>query len=77
MIWALSHLMKTTIVRSLKTMSKIFCCKYETIRKFETVYSQDLLLRYSSYHDGKFYVNLSSDESVKGKSFGEIKEFMR
>ena len=56
---------------------KIFCRKYEDIRKFETVYSQDLLLQYSSCHDGKFYVNLSSDESVKEKSFAEIKEFMR
>ena len=56
---------------------KIFCRKYEEIRDFETVYSQDILLRYSSYHDGKFYVNLSSDESVKEKSFAEIKEFMR
>lgn len=56
---------------------KIFCRKYEDIRKFETVYSQDLLLRYSSCHDGKFYVNLSSDEFVKEKSFAEIKEFVR
>ena len=56
---------------------KIFCRKYEDIRKFETVYSQDLLLQYSSCHDGKFYVNLSSNESVKEKSFAEIKEFMR
>ena len=56
---------------------KIFYRKYEEIRDFETVYSQDIPLRYSSYHDGKFYVNLSSDESVKEKSFAEIKEFMR
>lgn len=30
---------------------KIFCRKYEELRNFETVYSQDLLLRYSSYDD--------------------------
>lgn len=56
---------------------KIFCCKYEELRNFETVYSQDLLLRYSSFHDGKFYVNLSSDEAVKEQSFAEMKVFMR
>ena len=56
---------------------RIYCRKYEDIRQFETVYSQDLLLRYSSYHDGKFYVNVSVDEQVKTKSGNEIKEFMR
>ena len=56
---------------------KIFCRKYEELRILETVYSQDLLLRYSSFHDGKFYVNLSSDEAVKEQSFAEMKVFMR
>lgn len=54
----------------------IFCCRYEDIRKFETVYSQDLLLRYSSYYDGRFYVNLSSDETVQNRSLEEIRYFM-
>jgi len=51
---------------------KLFCKQYENLRSFETLYSQDLLLRYSSYHNGKFYVNMSEDESVKKKSFMEF-----
>lgn len=54
----------------------IFCRRYEDIRKFETVYSQDMLLRYSSYRDGKFYVNLSDDATVRNRSFEEIRYFM-
>lgn len=55
---------------------RIFCRRYEDIRKFETVYSQDLLMRYSSFHGGKFYVNISADETVINNSLSEIKEFM-
>ena len=54
---------------------RIFCRKYEDIRRFETVYSQDLLLRYSSFRSGKFYVNVSADESVKNHSLSEIRIF--
>ncbi len=35
---------------------KIFCRKYEDIRRFETLYSQDLFMQYSSYSSGKYYV---------------------
>ena len=56
---------------------RIFCCKYEDIRKFETLYSQDLFMRYSSYRSGKFYVNVSADESVKGKTISEMARLMR
>lgn len=54
----------------------IFCRRYEDIRRFETVYSQDQLLSYSSYRDEKFYVNISEDEVVKRKSLEEIKYFI-
>ena len=54
----------------------IFCRKYEDIRKFETLYSQDLLLKYSSFHDGRFHVNISADRSVKNNSLSEIKKFL-
>lgn len=53
----------------------LFCRRYEDIRKFETVYSQDLLIRYSSFHNGGFYVNLSEEDVVLNNSLGEIKSF--
>ena len=56
---------------------KIFCRRYEDIRKFETVYSQDLFMRYSSWRNGKFYVNVSTDETVRNQSLSEIKMFLR
>lgn len=55
---------------------KIFCRKYEDLRKFETVYSQDHLLRYSSYCNGKFYVNESLDNTVLDKALAEINAFI-
>lgn len=54
----------------------IFCHRYEDMREFETVYSQDKLLSYSSYRDGKFYVNISEDEEVKRRALEEIKYFI-
>lgn len=51
---------------------RIFCKKYEDIRRFETLYSQDLFMKYSSYCNGKFYVNISLDESVKEDTISEI-----
>lgn len=56
---------------------RIFCRKYEDIRRFETLYSQDLFMKYSSYCDGKFYVNISLDESVKKKTISEIAVLIR
>jgi len=51
---------------------KLFCQRYEDLRSFETLYSQDLLLRYSSYRNGRFYVSISKDGFVKKKSFMEF-----
>ena len=56
---------------------KIFCRKYEDIRRFETLYSQDLFMQYSSYRNGKFYVNVSAEESVKEKTISETTRLMR
>ena len=39
--------------------------------------AKQLLLRYSSWRSGKFYVNLSEDESVKNRSLAEMKFFLR
>ena len=55
---------------------KILCQKYEDVRRFETLYSQDLLLEYSSYHNGKFYVKVSTDKFVCDKSLSEIKKYV-
>lgn len=54
---------------------KIFCQRYEDIRSFETVYSQNLFMEYSSYHNGKFYVKVSTDNLILDKSLSEIKKF--
>lgn len=54
----------------------VFCKKYEDIRRFETLYSQDLLFQYSSYRDGKFYVRLSEEPEIKSKSLAEIRLFI-
>ena len=53
----------------------IFCRRYEDIRQFETVCSQDLLFRYAAYCDGRFYVNISEEDAVLNNSLAEIKRF--
>ncbi len=53
---------------------RIFCRKYEDIRRFETLYSQDLFMQYSSYCNRKFYVNVSVEESVKEKRFLKLQD---
>ena len=56
---------------------RIFCRNYEDIRRFETLYSQDLFMQYSSYCNMEFYVNVSVEESVKEKTLSEIAGLMR
>ena len=56
--------------------NRIFCQKYEDVRRFETVYSQDLLIQYSSYRSGKFYVRSSADQLVRDRSLSEVKKFL-
>ena len=56
---------------------RIFCRNYEDIRRFETLYSQDLFMQYSSYCNMEFYVNVSAEESVKEKTLSEIAGLMR
>ena len=52
---------------------RIFCRRDEDIRRFETLYAQDLLLKYSSFHDGRFYVKMSNRPDVFQKSLREMK----
>ena len=56
---------------------RIFCRNYEDVRRFETLYSQDLFMQYSSYRNGKFYVNVSAEESVREKTLSEIAGLIR
>lgn len=51
---------------------KVFCRRYEDIRLFETLYSQDVLTKYSSFRQGKFYVRMAREEWVKDRALGEI-----
>lgn len=55
----------------------IFCRRYEDIRKFETLYSQDLYMQYASYRDSHFYVRVSENPEVQRQSLAEIKRFLR
>lgn len=55
--------------------NNIFCKKYEDLRNFETLYSQDCLIKYSSYKDKKFYVKITSEETIKIRAFQEIRFF--
>ena len=54
----------------------LYCKRYEEIRKFETLYSQDLLLKYSSFRNGIFYVNMTDDEQVILNSLKEMSFMM-
>lgn len=54
---------------------QIFCRKYEDIHKFERLYSHELLMRYSAFRDGGFYIQLTDDPEVKKQAFSEIKYF--
>ena len=55
---------------------KIFCRKYEDIRRFETLYANDLLMQYSSYKNEKFYVKISEEDVVRDKALSEIKKII-
>ena len=65
--------MFTTAPFLYNTYSKnIFCRKYEKIRLFETLRSQDLLMRYSSYRNKKFYIKMIDNPDVVQESLSEI-----
>lgn len=51
---------------------KIFCGRYEQIRSFETLYSQDALMKYASFRNGKFYVRTAADGAIWERAGSEI-----
>lgn len=56
---------------------RIFNRKYEEIRSFETLYSQDLLMKFSSYRDGKFMVKLTDNRTAIRQSYAETAAFLK
>jgi len=56
---------------------KIFTTKYENIRLFETLLSQDAMLKFNCFVDGKFYVNMCNNQQVITQSCEEIKAILR
>lgn len=55
---------------------KIYCKRYEEIRNFETLYSQDLLMKYNSFKEGEFFVKLSKDDEVLKGALSEMSYFL-
>lgn len=53
----------------------VYCKKYEDIRKFETLYSQNLLLRYSSFRENQFYVTAAENQTVWKQALMEMRYF--
>ena len=53
----------------------VYCKRYEDIRKFETLYSQNLLLRYSSFRENQFYVTIAESQAVWKQALMEMKYF--
>lgn len=51
----------------------IFTKEYEKNREFETLYSQDILLKYSSYRDCRFFVKVNESKAVWNQAMSEIK----
>lgn len=56
---------------------RIFTARYEDVRLFETLVSQDVLMRFSSFKSGKFYVNLCKDAESKQAALQEIGRFIK
>lgn len=54
----------------------VYCKKYEDIRKYETLYSQNLLLQYSSFRENQFYVTVAESPAVWKQALMEMKYFI-
>ncbi len=50
---------------------KIFCRRYEQVRSFETLYSQDILMKYSSFRKGRFYLRTAVEDGIWEKAAAE------
>ncbi len=52
---------------------KVYTERYEDIRLFETMYSQDLYFRFADLRAGRFYVNRCDNKRVEEKAFAELR----
>lgn len=52
---------------------KIYTLKYEGIRLFETLYSQDLYFQFADLKNGRFYVKKCLDSDVLKRTLAEIR----
>lgn len=56
---------------------KVFTEKYEKARLFETLYSQDLYLRFADFQNKKFFVNISNNAEIEENTLSEIKAMIQ
>lgn len=54
----------------------IFTRAYEKNRDFETLYSHDALVKYSSIRDGQFLINVSKSAAVYDKALAEVRSIL-
>ena len=55
---------------------RIFLPAYEKNRLFETLYSQDLLMRFTSVQEGRFMVEKVMNESIEAQALAEIQTIL-
>lgn len=56
---------------------KIYSPKYEENRLFETLYSQDLYLRFSDFRDMRFFVKKCKNKEVEKNAIAEINTLLK
>ena len=55
---------------------RVYTDRYEDLRHFETLRSQDTYLRYAAFRDGRFLVRQADDATVRRQALAEIRAFM-
>ncbi len=55
---------------------RLFTKAYENVRLFETLYSQDMYLRYAYFSDNRFFVEKCNDKDVEEKAMEEIRQML-
>lgn len=55
---------------------RIYTQKYEELRLFETLYSQDLYFRFSDFKNGRFFVSKCKNKEIEKRAIAEIKTIL-
>lgn len=55
---------------------RLYTRRYEDVRAFETLVSQDVYFRFSSLRDGKTFVQACKDPAVEREALGEIRTLL-